>query len=161
LLEQQWQQQVQKSLDINDYNEADLITIRVPLMLPYVTDTRDFQRTDGQINVDGKVYRYVKSKVEHGEYVLLCLPDHYQEKLQKGKQDFIELSNNVSTADGAKNNDNSKPAFLKLQTESDQTYFDLHVLNLNIFSTYPLSKSGALASAPHRSPEQPPDTLVS
>ena len=91
--ETQWETQLQNELDKEQYNEADLITIRAPLQLPYVTDTREFQRTDGEVIVDGKIYRYVKSKIENGEYVLLCLPDHNKQKLEKAKKDFFAESN--------------------------------------------------------------------
>ena len=158
LLEHQWQQEIQISLDRNEYNEAELITIRAPLMLPYITDTRAFQRTDGQVTVNGKVYRYVKSKVENGEYVLLCLPDHYQQHLEKGKQDFFNYSNDITSNNAAKKTPENKPPFLKLVTESDQNYFDLSIHNgLNGLLNLHPAAAGMLAFAPHVSPEQPPD----
>jgi hypothetical protein len=159
LLEQQWQQQVQLSLDKEEYNESELITIKAPLMLPYVTDTKEFQRTDGEITVDGKLYRYVKSKVENGVYVLLCLPDHYQQKLEKGKHAFISYNTDLSVNDGNKKNADSKATAFKLPvTESGQHYFTIDYSGYKKSKGhFHLTQSPMLASTPHHSPEQPPD----
>ena len=159
LLEEQWQQQVQLSLDKEDYNEAELITIKAPLTLPYVTDTKEFQRTDGEIMVDGKLYRYVKSKVENGVYVLLCLPDHYQQKLEKGKHAFISYNTDPGVNDFSKKSADSKTTALKLPvTESAQNYlaFDYYGYS-KLKERFHLMQSPMLATAPHHTPEQPPD----
>ena len=161
LLEQQWQKEVELAFDVNDYNEADLITIRAPLMLPYMTDTRDFKRTDGQMTVNGKIYRYVKSKIENGEYVLLCLPDNYQDQLEKAKQDFASDANDFSVNEGHKKASNAKPPFLKLQTDSDQHFFNLDISQLaDVSEDFKNIIAPKLPSDPHLSPEQPPDTLT-
>ncbi len=113
IAEQQWEAQLQNSLDKEQYNDADLITIRAPLLLPYVTDTREFQRTDGEIKVNGKIYHYVKSKIEKGEYVLMCLPDHNKQQLEKAKEDFFEDANELLQNGSSKKPGSSKPGLFK------------------------------------------------
>jgi len=159
-LEQQWEQKVQIAFDNQDYDEADLVMITTPLMLPYVTDTKDFQRVDGEINVNGKVYRYVKSKVENGEYVLLCLPDQYQQKLEKGKRDIAGNADETLLNGGKKQGDGKTPAFRLPLVESGQHYFPIsstHARTGEIL--YHHSQPAALAFAAHISPEQPPDQM--
>jgi hypothetical protein len=47
---------LQASLNNDEYNEADLITIKIPLSLPYQTDSKDFQRIAGELTFKGKIY---------------------------------------------------------------------------------------------------------
>jgi hypothetical protein len=47
--------QIIVDLDNESYNDEDLITIKVPLSLPYQTDCREFERVDGELNLDGKI----------------------------------------------------------------------------------------------------------
>ena len=65
---------LETSLDKAEYNESELITIKVPISLPYQTNWKDFERVDGEINFEGKIYKYVKRKVEDGQLVLMCRP---------------------------------------------------------------------------------------
>ncbi len=73
------------NLDNDNYNEADLLTIKVPISLPYQNDRQNFERVDGEINFKGKIYKYVKRKIEAGQLVLLCLPDQNKMRIQSAK----------------------------------------------------------------------------
>jgi hypothetical protein len=61
-LQHQADKQLETQLDKEAYNDEDLVTITVPLSLPYLTNWKDFERTDGEIKLDGKIYHYVKQK---------------------------------------------------------------------------------------------------
>ncbi len=95
--QQKADKQLVASLDKEAYNDNDLITIKIPLSLPYQTDQRDFERVDGEIKLNGTIYKYVKRKVYHGELVLLCLPDHNKMKLESAKGEFFKLANSLQT----------------------------------------------------------------
>jgi hypothetical protein len=99
-------------LDNNDYSEADLIEIKVPLSLPYNTDWKDFERVDGEIEIDGIHYKFVKRKIVDGELVLLCLPNETKMHLQSARDDFFRLVNdlqhNNSGDDGNKGQTSAK-----------------------------------------------------
>ena len=62
-LQQRADSQLQASLDKQQYNEQDLVTIKVPLSLPYQTNWKEFERVDGEIKLDGKIYKYVKNNL--------------------------------------------------------------------------------------------------
>ena len=83
-------------LDAQQYNEADLLTLKVPLKLPYQTIATDFERIDGEINIDGTIYKYVKRKVEDGHLVLLCLPHTEKMQLEKAKHTAFKLTSDAS-----------------------------------------------------------------
>lgn len=157
-VERQWEVQLQLLLDKEQYNEADLITIKAPLLLPYVTDTREFQRTDGEVNVKGKIYRYVKSKVQNGEYVLLCLPDTYKERIQKAKADFFQDANDLLQKNGSKKPGSSKAGALNILGDYDYSHSGFKIASFdNIRHNYNLQRDAALQNLPHLSPGQPPD----
>lgn len=89
--------QLQSKLDNNDYNQASLIEVRVPLNMPYITDWDDFETYEGETQINGIHYKYVKRKVENGELVLLCIPNQQKTQLQAAQQDFFKLVNDLQS----------------------------------------------------------------
>lgn len=72
------------------YNEANLITISIPLSLPYLQDATAFERVDGEIELNGTVYKYVKRKIAAGHLVLRCLPDPKKAAFHNAENSFSE-----------------------------------------------------------------------
>lgn len=153
---------LEASLDRDEYNEAELITIHVPLSLPYQSDSKDFERITGEINFKGKIYKYVKRKIENGEFVLLCLPDKNKMQLETAKNDFFKNTNDIAQNNNSKKSDNSKSvSFKNAASEYDQYSFAFKINSLkNISQNFGLYKVENLLSSPHISPEQPPDFFV-
>jgi hypothetical protein len=87
--------QLEVQLDQQQYNEASLIEIRVPLNMPYQSISSNFERYDGEIEFNGIHYKYVKRKVENGELVLLCLPNENRMRLQNARDEFFKLVNDL------------------------------------------------------------------
>lgn len=158
--QQQSDKRLEASIDKNEYDKADLITIKVPLSLPYQTDWKEFERVEGEINLHGKIYKYVKRKVQKGELILLCIPDHNKMQLETAKDDFFKYANDLMQNNSSKKSDNSKAAaFKNLLSEYYQISIDF---NKNSIQQTKQSFSlpyqvGNLVSSPHISPEQPPD----
>jgi hypothetical protein len=95
--------QLEAQLDQQQYNEASLIEIRVPLNMPYQSISSHFERYDGQIEFNGIHYKYVKRKVENGELVLLCLPNENRMRLQSARDEFFKLVNDLQQNSQNKN----------------------------------------------------------
>jgi len=154
-------QKIEALLDKNDYEETDLITIRIPLSLPYQNDSKDFERISGEVNFNGKVYKYVKRKIENGEFVLMCLPDQHKTKLEKQKNDYFENSNDL-VQNNSKKSGNSKLVFFKrVFSEYDQYSFGFKISSIQInpcvFSIYSAENLPSLKRTP---PGQPPDISI-
>lgn len=94
-LEQAATVNLQSRLDKQQYDEASLVELRVPLNMPYMSDWDEFQSYEGETTINGIHYRYVKRKVEKGELVLLCIPNQQKTDLQKAKHDFFKLVNDL------------------------------------------------------------------
>jgi len=90
------------ALDNGDYDSNDLITITIPVNIPYLCDWPEFRRVDGEIEFGGKIYRFVKRKVFNGQMILLCLPDENKTQLQAAGNDFFKSVNDLSSAPAGK-----------------------------------------------------------
>jgi hypothetical protein len=145
-------------LDNNAYSDEDLITITVPLSLPYLTNWKDFERTDGEITLNGKIYHYVKQKVYEGNMILMCLPDEQKMHLQNAKDDFFKLANELqSNSTSSKKSGNSTVLmklvisdYDKMQTTSSVVYAT------RLLTFFPDNLSATLQKGEHLIPEQPP-----
>ena len=151
---------IEKALDKNQYNEDDLITIKIPMLIPYQVERKDFERFDGEVTVDGKIYKYVKRKVCDGNLVLLCLPDHNKMQLETAKNDLFKNSNDLQNTD-SKKSDNSKSLSGKnLSNDYYQNITDYRISFYNVSHSHGfLNQVSPLSSGLHSSPEQPPELI--
>lgn len=161
-MQQKVSHQLEATLDKNLYDESQLIELKVPINLPYQTNWSAYQRFDGEIEIGGMLYKYVKRKVANDTLYLMCIPNTKKMNLETAKNDFFKLSNDLTQDNNSKKSDNSKTiSFKSLQGEYDEYSFQLNALFAleNINNLWPLTGSINLLSSPHISPEQPPDLL--
>ncbi|MEP7144725.1 MAG: hypothetical protein ABI707_17715 [Ferruginibacter sp.] len=151
---------IEKNLDANQYNEEDLITIKIPMSIPYQIERKDFERFDGEVNLNGKMYRYVKRKVCDGNLILLCLPDHNKMHLETAKNDLFKKANDLQNS-ASKKSGNSKPASEKNLSSEYNQYIAEYLTDFYkvLVAPYNSNKVSSLASALHSSPEQPPELI--
>lgn len=158
----QWDEHMAATFDKELYSEQDLIAIKIPLLLPYQTGQSDCERVDGEITIDGQLYKYVKRKVVNGELILLCLPDRYKARLQTVKDNFFKLTNNLQATSSSK-----KPVHARSLSFNDIVQdYDKVLLQwlLPIFfhssqTTY-YSHTDKLISRWLSTPEPPPDFYI-
>ena len=85
-------------IDNNEYDESQLIEMRVSLNLPYQVRYTDFERHYGEITIDGKAYTYVKRKMEGDVLVLKCIANESKQQLKK-TEDNLAKSNSGQDQD--------------------------------------------------------------
>ena len=73
MLETNATNRLEQKIDKKEYNDADLVELTIPLNMPYFSD-KDFEPVFGEIDWNGKHYRFVKRKVTGNVMHLLCLP---------------------------------------------------------------------------------------
>ena len=88
--------QLEAKLDKNLYDESQLIELKVPINLPYQTNWSAYQRFDGEIEIDGIMYKYVKRKVANDTLYVMCIPNTKKMRLETAKNDFFKLSNDFA-----------------------------------------------------------------
>ena len=95
-------------LDNEQYDDADLISIKTPLNLPYYNNSNEYERAYGSIELEGVEYEYVKRRIYNDSLELLCLPDKAHQKLQSAKVDFFKMSNDIPNSSQNKKNTSFK-----------------------------------------------------
>ena len=159
--QQQSDKHLEASLDKQQYNDADLIAITVPLSLPYVSNQQNFERINGEITVNGRILKYVKRKISNGNLVLLCLPDNDKMRIESAKDEFFKYANDLVQNSHSKKPVNSKTGVFK-------NIFSEYYLNTSnsILASYSIKKTynknkplNFLPSSHIRLPEQPPEVI--
>lgn len=153
--------QLEARLDKNLYDDSQLVELKIPMHLPYQTNWSSYQRYEGEIEVDGMMYKYVKRKVADDTLYLMCIPNTKKMHLETAKDDFFKMSNDLQTNNSKKSGDSKTISFKSLQGEYDEYSFQLSALLNNSTSRnlWHVTNSKKLLSSPHISPEQPPDFL--
>ena len=157
-LQQYADQQMSATLDNDDYNEADLIIVTIPISLPYYNDWTDFERVDGEVVYEGVVYKYVKRKVCQGQLVLLCLPDDKRTEIATTKDAFFKYSHDLMQHQRDQKSSNSKlieyHPVNDFQQQAISFSVTLPITSIKRYLSFPLKVD--LSTLPHLSPEHPP-----
>lgn len=85
-------QKLESRIDNHDYDESQLIEIRVAMNMPYQERFTDFERHYGEVNIDGKIYRYVKRKIEGDVLILKCIPNQSKQELSAIKNEMAKAN---------------------------------------------------------------------
>jgi hypothetical protein len=87
---------LEAQLDDNNYDALQLISIKVPLThLPYWSNSVQFLRVDGEIEIEGIQYKYCKSRLFNDSLELLCIPNQSAMNMQMAKNDIFKLINDL------------------------------------------------------------------
>lgn len=154
--------QLEAKLDKNEYHEDDLIEISVPLNLPYQTDWADFERVDGEIEIDGIHYKYVKRKVQQGQLVLKCIPNRSKHQMLNARDAFFQLVNDLQQEQPEKKS-NSQKGIAKLNISDYEEHathqFDYSAISLVVkYQGSPHVYFNSINF--HNTPEQPPELAI-
>ena len=145
--------QYEAVLDSAQYDESDLITLEVDLNMPYLAENTVFERVDGEITIDGHIYKYVKRRICNGQLVLLCLPDAQKTKLQSARQEFFAYANSLNAGE--------KSSAPKIQTtvpaDYEQNRLEFYISHFIASIKYDLPKDQRINLYPVTDfPERPP-----
>jgi hypothetical protein len=155
-------QQLEAQLDNNEYDESQLVEVRIPLNMPYQNSQMEFERHYGEMEADGKYYTYVKRKIENGVLVLLCIPNNSKEKIKAAGNDYFKTANGLDQNQPDKKQNNNSNFAKNFWTEYDgrETDFTIDIftdlINKNFLNNVPSLHNLCLSS-----PGQPPEQIAS
>jgi hypothetical protein len=139
-----------------DYDESELISVKTYYPLPYLTSSPDFERWDGEVNVNGIVYKYVKRRFVNDSIEFLCLPDHQLTQLKADKEKLFRITNDLQQSQSDKKQNNI-PAFKRILAdyceEINFSEFAIHHIKSVHYSYYLMPSTGIYLTTT----EQPPD----
>jgi hypothetical protein len=82
---------IENKIENHDFQDKNLLEIKVPLHLPYYSNQSTFHSAKGEVTFEGRIYNYVKARVMNDTLYLLCLPNNLKTELN------AELSGNFCT----------------------------------------------------------------
>jgi len=133
ILQHQADKTMVATLDQNNYSDADLISIKVPAVhLSSYVNTKEFQRVDGKIEIEGVQYNYVKRRFTEDSLELLCIPNKTATRLQTAKNEFFKLVNDLQHPGQSKKTDQHNSSFKGFNAEYYAGIQSLALLNLAI-----------------------------
>ena len=84
--------QLEAQFDNKQYNDQDLVFIKLPVNLPYYNNSPEFERVNGSVDIYGVEYKYVKRRIINDTIELACLPNYAKDKFQSAKNDFLKMN---------------------------------------------------------------------
>jgi hypothetical protein len=143
------------AIDTGNYSDDNLIEIRVPLNMPYQDRLTGFERHYGEVTVEGKVYTYVKMKIDKDVMILKCIPNYIRQQIKN-------TVNNLARSNSAQDMDNTgkkhNTSFNKVFSSDYDNKNHFCVLPENgsmVKSDYPVHTTAiqeVLMSPPHQPP---------
>lgn len=150
--------QLRAALDRSDYNEADLVCIKVAAALPYGTSSEVFERTDGNIVINGVNYNYVKRRFYKDSLELLCIPNTEKTGIQNARDEFFKLAYDLQHTQGSKKHGSNSSTVKFISAEYTDHRNDWNIAALTTHSTHLLAnRSTDLVHCYLPTAEQPPD----
>ena len=160
-LQQEADLQLESRIDINDYDDAQLMEIRFPLNMPYQNSSTEFERHYGEIEIDGKYYSFVKRKIEGGYLILKCIPNSRKEIIKNTDNMLFQATNGIDQ----ENNNNTSPLVKVIKCflgDFDNDQFNFHLDALPVFNYKNFSTATSFINRGFATtPEQPPEYFFS
>jgi hypothetical protein len=106
LLEQKASVTLQQQLDKDLYDDSGLVEVKIPVNLPYLSNWTSFERFQGETEINGIHYKYVKRKLVNDTLILLCIPNSEKNELRTAQSDYFKQVNDLQNT--SKKNNTSK-----------------------------------------------------
>ena len=155
LLQKQADQKLEAKIDQRDYDESQLIEIRVALNMPYQERYSDFERQYGEIEMNGKMYSYVKRKIEGDVVIFKCIANDKKQELKKAHN---ELARSNSSSDMDHNGKHAGSSLIKtLLGDYEQQSIQIPDVTFNVVLKHFTAHTYTLPSFSPEAAYQPPE----
>lgn len=145
---------IEQKLDAAQYSDDELVSVKTKLNLPYYTNSNEFERAYGSINIAGKDYEYVKRRVHNDTLELLCLPN-------KAKTGLKSIGNDYAKASTDQSQEKKSTSVLKISLPdffcAEQTIFSLSSSSLT--TTTPAANTAFSFADYSLEQERPPQAI--
>jgi hypothetical protein len=97
VLQYHHEQKLMQTLDNNDEKLPGTTTIRIPITIPYSTDSRGYERVDGIFEHHGEFFRLVKQRLYRDTLEIICIRDAQHKKIN---QAFVSHAGSITDKAG-------------------------------------------------------------
>lgn len=95
LLQKQADRKLEALLDNEEYDESQLIEVKVTMNMPYQQRFTEYERHYGQIEIEGIAYTYVKRKVDGDVVTFKCIPNESKQQLKQAENELTAAGSNI------------------------------------------------------------------
>jgi len=114
---------LQRCLDKAEYDANRIITFSIPLSTPYANGSDTFEKAAGEIEIDGRLYRLVESRVSDNHLFVRCLPNDLKTSLRAAGEDYFKSVNDLGSTPASRKQDSGSDHSLRvIQGEYDDQY---------------------------------------
>lgn len=86
-----------RALADNLYDQANTITVKVPVSIPYMPDQDDFERVEGNFEHNGQLYRMVKQRYAKDTLTVVCIKDTEHSRINLALSDYAKTVNDKTS----------------------------------------------------------------
>ncbi len=162
-VQQKNNQKLEVLLDNDSYSEEHFVELKIPVQhLAYQNSQAAYERYNGEVELNGTLYKYVKRKLAGDTLYLVCIINSKKMRLETAKNDFFKISNDLPQSNNSKSSDHTLSVFKNFQPVFNDCSFGAHisVLILSQQNNWLPEATAPLLFAAHLSPEQPPDAIA-
>ena len=100
----------------SNLSSKKLITIKIPVNLPYLVDWVNYQPMEGEVVYKKETYRYIKKKIARDTIFLVCINHHEKTQLENKSNEFFKKVNDLAS------DVNKKPVLKQIKNDFFETY---------------------------------------
>lgn len=163
MLLQYWETEANNRLEVKidkqEYDEKELVEMKIPLTVPYGNSSKEFERFSGEIDIAGVHYKYVQRKVYNDSLILLCIPNKEKTQIATAREAFSVLINELQKETSNKKSSGTNSLALKfsLSDYTLQQSAEWNVLFADVNTIFHLSNVALISSIISSLPGQPPE----
>ena len=124
--EQKATSDLQVSVDHMNYKESDLISFKLHLNLPYISSNSDFESVEGNIDINGINYQYVKKRFYNDTLEILCVPNFTKTIIEESKNDYAKQLNEIATSNNSKKSSSNQIVKANFSDFTQDHHFDIN-----------------------------------
>jgi hypothetical protein len=113
----------------NKYNEADLVSFKTALNQPYNTNTDGYDYVDGEMDVNGTYYQYVKMRVYNDTLEVLCIPNCTKSSISEKKEEWSKQLNDLANNKQSKKSSTTSLVKTIFSEFTGTHHFDIYAYN--------------------------------
>lgn len=108
-------------------DSGNTFTVEIDLNMPYQVQSSPAEPASGEIEVNGKIYRFVKRELTEGKLILLCVADDMKTKLHNA-----ELQLSGWSQEGDNNNSNTAKNLMQKLMKADYNHERENITSVHV-----------------------------